>query len=164
MTVEAQIKRKTGLSQYPSSLSDLLLGYYVQNIVVLIMMLQIMGLSIFFVSGSSIDSRASISITLFLAAVAFQFIVSGITPRISHSTYLSEFFFFTYGIIVLEVVESVASGLIFKYGSENSSGIFDWVCLAIFTFLNCLYCFIFVARGLRQGKLAFVEREQQERL
>ena len=112
-----------------------------------------MGLSIFFVDPSSIDSRVSITITLFLAAVAFNFIVADITPKISHSTYLSEFFFFTYAIILMmEVVENVIVSLIQKNAGDNAASIFDWVCLCVFAVFNFGYMMVFVIRGIRKGK------------
>jgi len=136
LIVDFQYKRKT--------------GFYVQNIVILVMMIQIMGWSIFFCPQENVDSRSSITITLFLAAVAFNFIVVGVTPRISHSTYLSRYFFSTYAVIVAEVVESVIASLIQKSNPEAAQ-IFDWVCLAVFIMATVAYSLAFTVAGYKKG-------------
>jgi len=125
-------------------------GFYVQNIVILVMMIQVMGWCIFFCPPANVDSRCGITITLFLAAVAFNFIVVGVTPRISHSTYLSRYFFSTYAIIVAEVVENVIVSIIEK-SSDTAAQIFDWVCLVVFVVLTVAYSIAFIVAGYKKG-------------
>eukprot|EP01114_Cavostelium_apophysatum_P014106 TRINITY_DN3571_c0_g1_i2.p1 TRINITY_DN3571_c0_g1~~TRINITY_DN3571_c0_g1_i2.p1 ORF type:complete len:406 (-),score=69.54 TRINITY_DN3571_c0_g1_i2:43-1260(-) len=137
ITVELQYKRKT--------------GFYIQNVVVLVLMILLMGLSVFFIPSDSLNDRTAISITLFLAAVAFNFVVVGVVPRISHHTYLSSYFFATYGIIVAEVVANVVSFLLWKYYGEHTAQVFDWATLIAFALLSFVCSMIFVIIGIRKG-------------
>lgn len=64
---------------------------------------------------------------------------------------------------MLEVVQNVIasnlylcgsylSALINKYGSANAAGIFDWVCLIVFSLSVFIYSLIFFMIGIRKGK------------
>jgi hypothetical protein len=55
LCLAVQLKRKT--------------GYYLKNIIFLVFMISVMEWGVFFVDTSALDSRLSIGVTLFLAAV-----------------------------------------------------------------------------------------------
>jgi len=125
-------------------------GFYMRNIVLLLMMIQVMGWSIFFVPSSSIDSRVSITITLFLATVAFNFVVVGVIPKISHGTHLATFFGLSYLTQMLETIQSVISGLIqASYGSDTSF-VFDYASLIVFATITSSYTIFYAIFSRRK--------------
>lgn len=52
-----------------SHISSLFKGYYIKNMMSLMFLILLMSWSVFFVPSALVDSRLSISLTLFLAAV-----------------------------------------------------------------------------------------------
>ena len=56
---------------------------------------------------SELPDRTGTSVTLFLAAVAFNFVIGSSLPKISYNTRLDEYLLVSYLLITLSVLENV---------------------------------------------------------
>jgi hypothetical protein len=135
--LEIQLKRKT--------------GYYLKNIIFLVMLISIMEWAVFFLDPLLLDSRLSIGVTLFLAAVAFNFVISEEIPRVSHSTHVSKYFLVTYTSLMLSIVENVIAFILATHVSTESAKIVDWVFLAVYGAVVVTYSIVLVSIGTRKG-------------
>jgi hypothetical protein len=138
LCLAVQLKRKT--------------GYYLKNIIFLVFMISVMEWGVFFVDTSALDSRLSIGVTLFLAAVAFNFVIAEEIPKVSHSTYISRYFFVTYLCIMLSIVENVIASIIATHVGQDEANILDWVFLAANGATTVIFTIVFAVIGTRKGK------------
>jgi hypothetical protein len=136
--LEIQLKRKT--------------GYYLKNIIFLVMLISIMEWAVFFLDPLALDSRLSIGVTLFLAAVAFNFVIAEEIPRVSHSTHVSKYFLVTYTSLMLSIVENVIAFILANNASTDSAKILDWVFLAAYGAVVVTYSVVLVIIGTLKGK------------
>lgn len=83
--------------------------YYVYNIVVPITFLSAIGCQVFFVPAKSIDARLAITLTVFLALVAFQFITTEQLPKSSEMNRVHVFILLTGALFVCVAVECVVA-------------------------------------------------------
>jgi len=109
--------------------------------------LAIMSWAIFIIPPDILNDRLQVSITLFLALVAFNFVISEIIPKISYSTKLSQYFIANYTFLMLNGMESVVSFLIFKYYALSAALYLDWAAIAVFAITSSLYSLVFIYKG-----------------
>lgn len=81
-------------------------GYYFSNIFACVYFLDILFWWTFILDSDALADRLNIIIACFLAMVAFAFVIAETLPKISHSTYLSRFFFYNYIFAALGATES----------------------------------------------------------
>lgn len=109
-----------------------LTSFYTSNIFVVIFLLSIISWSTFLIAPDVLNDRLQISLTVFLALVAVNFVVAESLPRISHHTTLSKFFLFNYVSVAVGAVESGISFLINDIGgSFRAAKIVDWTFMGI---------------------------------
>ena len=82
-------------------------GYYIWKIMSVLVMLVVLSWAVFLIDPADIGNRMAVSITLFLAAVAFAFVTSGLIPRISYLTLLDIYILGCYVLLFLAPVESL---------------------------------------------------------
>jgi len=81
--------------------------YYLTRIVSVIVFLLVMAGGAFFVGPDELANRLGLSITLFLTAVAFHFVVSADLPKIAYATRLDKLLAFMYCLLFATAVEHV---------------------------------------------------------
>jgi hypothetical protein len=125
--------------------------------------------AVFFLDPLALDSRLSIGVTLFLAAVsrasfsvkfhffnskqvAFNFVIAEEIPRVSHSTHVSKYFLVTYTSLMLSIVENVIAFILANNASMDSAKILDWVFLAAYGAVVVTYSVVLVIIGTLKGK------------
>jgi len=86
---------------------DRRVGYYIWKVMSVLVMLVVLSWVIFLIDPADIGNRMAVSITLFLAAVAFAFVTSGLIPRISYLTLLDLYILGCYVLLFLAPVESL---------------------------------------------------------
>lgn len=79
-------------------------GFYLWRVFAIQAAIVVLSWLVFVHEPTDIASRMSFSLTLFLAAVAFSFVITGLIPHISYLTLLDEFMLFGYGLIFLTAV------------------------------------------------------------
>eukprot|EP00029_Vermamoeba_vermiformis_P009253 TRINITY_DN4558_c0_g1_i1.p1 TRINITY_DN4558_c0_g1~~TRINITY_DN4558_c0_g1_i1.p1 ORF type:complete len:223 (-),score=45.66 TRINITY_DN4558_c0_g1_i1:130-798(-) len=136
--LEIQLKRRT--------------GYYLKNIIFLVLLISIMQWAVFFLDPLSLDSRLSIGVTLFLATVAFNFVIAEEIPKVSHSTHVSKYFLVTYTSLMLSIVENVIAFILADNASTEAAKILDWAFLAVYGAVVVTYSIVLVIIGNRKGK------------
>jgi len=93
--------------------------YYFRNIVSTIYCLNILSWGIFQIPAADFGDRLNMFVTLFLALVAFAFIVSENMPKVSHSTPLTNYLTFNYLVVSFSALESWLASVAFKYFPEQ---------------------------------------------
>ncbi len=73
---------------------------------------------VFLMDAGDLGNRSTVSVTLLLATVAFSYVVSGITPRISYLTLLDWFLLGCFALIFLSAAESVLVHSLQRRGKE----------------------------------------------
>jgi hypothetical protein len=86
--------------------------------------------------------------------VAFNFVIAEEIPKVSHSTYISRYFFVTYLCIMLSIVENVIASIIATHVGQNEANILDWVFLAANGATTVIFTIVFAIIGTRKGKKA----------
>jgi hypothetical protein len=93
--------------------------YYLTRIVSVIVFLLVMAGGAFFVSPDEIADRLGLSITLFLTAVAFHFVVSADLPKIAYATRLDKLLAFMYCLLFATAVEHIISNRLTRSYSQS---------------------------------------------
>jgi hypothetical protein len=83
------------------------IGYYVWKVMSVLVMLVILSWIIFLIDPGDIGNRMAVSITLFLAAVAFAFVTGSLIPRVSYLTLLDKYTLGCYVLLFLAPLESL---------------------------------------------------------
>ena len=84
-------------------------SYFAWKVLAIIFLNVVLSWAVFFISPQELGTRLGISITLFLAAVAFSIVVQSLTPRVSYLTLLDYYVLASYAMILLSCAESVAA-------------------------------------------------------
>lgn len=82
-------------------------GFYVWKVIAIEAMIVVLSWVVFLLEAGELGNRLAVSVTLLLATVAFSYVVSGITPRISYLTLLDWFLLGCFALIFLSALESV---------------------------------------------------------
>ncbi len=93
-------------------------GFYVWKVIVIEAMILVLSWVIFLMDAGEIGNRSAVSVTLLLATVAFSYVVSGITPRVSYLTLLDWFLLGCFGLIFLSMLETVVVYLLHRRGTR----------------------------------------------
>jgi len=139
-------------------------GFYVTHVVAMIALLISMGWGIYFCAPDKLDARLGISVTLFLALLALNFVINGQIPKISYGTFLSQYFIVGYATTAIGIFESMASYYVFLFhplcgptytGLCMASLYLDWTVLSVSVIAEVIYTIQFLVRGLqrRPGEL-----------
>jgi hypothetical protein len=142
MTRIHQYRMLVGLVQESETLHDELRiefcvarrsAYYLWKVVFLYLLVICMSASVFMFKPDDSSTRTSISVTLFLTAVAFHFVISSTLPRVAYNTRLDIFIVFMYGGIFIAFLQTVVIFRLFVYGlSEDTLWKIDWISLAVY--------------------------------
>jgi hypothetical protein len=121
--------------------------YYLLNIVVIMDMLSVLGLTVFALPNDDLASRQAHILTLILTAVAFKFVISDSMPKIGYNTLLDDFvlgnFFF---LFMTALLATGANFLIYESGVETVMGISTnraagWSSLILLVVVNAVWFF-----------------------
>lgn len=116
-------------------------GYYLWKVMSVLVMLVVLSWAVFLIDPTDIGNRMAVSITLFLAAVAFAFVTSGLIPRISYLTLLDLYILGCYVLLFLAPVESL---LVYRVRDETRARRIDrmalWCFPAAFLLLHLPFC------------------------
>ena len=103
---------------------------------------------------------AQISITLFLAQVAFNFVIAEQLPKISYGTYLTMYFIICYALLGVGAIENVITYLVNRYHPDCAKGDAQEACdlalridfgaLGIVASLHVLLTLAYMYLGLRR--------------
>jgi uncharacterized membrane protein YhaH (DUF805 family) len=104
-------------------------GYYIWKVMSVLVMLVVLSWAVFLIDPADIGNRMAVSITLFLAAVAFAFVTSGLIPRISYLTLLDLYILGCYVLLFLAPAESL---LVYRLRDESRARKIDRLALACF--------------------------------
>jgi hypothetical protein len=83
-------------------------GFYFWRVFAIQAVIVILSWLVFVHEPADLGSRMSFSLTLFLAAVAFSFVITGLIPHISYLTFLDAFMLVSYGLIFLTAIVNAA--------------------------------------------------------
>lgn len=101
----------------------------------------------FFFDVEDFGDRISYIITLFLALVAFNFVISTSLPKVPYATRISKYLFFTYGMVVLVLIQAVVEHMVEQFWTDASlnglAKVFDWIVLVIFVIVFSCYNFYY---------------------
>lgn len=120
-------------------------GFYLNNIISMGALIAFIGVAVLFEDPVNISNRLELAFTLFLAAVAFNFVIAEYLPKVSYSNYMTEFFMTIYVLMGIEVVETVAANLIVRFKGDGDTKkapfalTLDWITIGVLLGLQLLY-------------------------
>jgi len=129
-------------------------GYYLRQVISMVALIVAMSWSIFFMPGEGLPERTGITVTLFLAAIAFNFVVGGSLPRISYNTKLDTYLIVSYLIIAVTLLQNVIAYWIDKHLGEGYSFVFDLLSLLAFSSFFSYFSYTFLSRAAAHQKRA----------
>lgn len=91
----------------------------------------------FLIPAEMLDARLAIALTIFLALVAFQFVVTDALPKSAKQTHVDQFFVASYSFSSFVVMASIAL-FVLPYETSILQTI-DWFLLGIYLFFNLLF-------------------------
>jgi hypothetical protein len=87
-------------------------SFYIQNIVLMMFSLDLLGLSAFAVEIADVGTRVNILLTLILTTVAFKFVLSGSLPKVSYNTAIDYYIIMAYSSLAMMTVLLVIASII----------------------------------------------------
>ena len=114
-------------------------GFYVYKVLMINVIMTVWSWCVFWLPPEDISARMDISLTLFLASVAFLFVVSDKLPKVDFLTSLDKIILFSFGLLFLSALESFVA---FVSPSDTANDI-DWYCRFVFPAV-----FVFVGSSL----------------
>ena len=81
--------------------------FFLAKIIMVVYVLLLMELATFYMAEDDIGTRSSVSLTLFLTAVAFQFATTADLPKLPYLTYLDKLMCFMYLMLFAAYVENI---------------------------------------------------------
>jgi hypothetical protein len=97
--------------------------YYFQKVLVVLWFIVAMSWSVFYIDVDDISGRLGITVTLFLAAVAFNFVIGSALPKVPYNTLLDQNLLVSYSYIAATVIENIAAYQIFRAGEVDVDAI-----------------------------------------
>jgi len=79
-------------------------GYYLTKMLSILALIIACSWIVFWLGVDDLAGRTNISVTLFLAAITFTFVVGSMLPKISYHTYLDQYLIASYIFIVLSIL------------------------------------------------------------
>lgn len=107
-------------------------GFYVWKVIAIEAIIVVLSWLVFLMDAGEIGNRSAVSVTLLLATVAFSYVVSGITPRISYLTLLDWFLLGCFSLISLSALETGAVYLLQRRGKDAVTARIDRWSLVVF--------------------------------
>jgi glycine receptor alpha-3 len=101
-------------------------GFYVWKVIAIEVMIVMLSWAVFLLDSGELGNRLAVSVTLLLATVAFSYVISGITPRISYLTLLDWFLLGCFALIFLSAVESVVVYFLRRRGKGAATQVDRW--------------------------------------
>ena len=101
---------------------------------------------VFLLDHHDVSTRTSISLTLFLAAIAFQYTVAGYLPTLEYNSIMDHILLFTDVMIMLAFVESI---LVSMCKDNSTSEAWDVASMCIYSILVLVTFGVFVIYGQR---------------
>jgi hypothetical protein len=95
-------------------------GFYVWKVIAVEAMIVVLSWLVFLMDAGEIGNRSAVAVTLLLATVAFSYVVSGITPRISYLTLLDWFLLGCFVLIFLSALETALVYLLQRRGTSSA--------------------------------------------
>ena len=95
-------------------------GYYISKLMSVLLLIVIMCWIVFLIPAEYLSDRMSIVVTLFLSAVAFNFVGSSSIPKVSYLTQFDKYMIACYVMIVATVIENLVSYLYYTYAGSES--------------------------------------------
>jgi len=122
-------------------------SYYRNKIMGLLTILVMMSWAVFFLGAANLNDRLSVLFTLFLASVAFHFVVLQSIPKTSYETLMDRFISTTYAFIFLPTLESVIVSII-QNTNPNTAAVIDWITLVglAISYFVCLTIFLLIGK------------------
>lgn len=122
-------------------------GYYLMKVMVLLLLLVMQSWVVFVFNVEDLEGRAVTTVTLFLAAVAFNFIISATLPKVSYMTKMDIYLLVSYAFIFASMVQSAVVYTIEKYLEKHDVAFHmdRWSLVAfpaaflLYTMFFCLY-------------------------
>lgn len=106
-------------------------GYYIRNIVSIVVMVSAFALLSFAIEITDIADRINTIITLLLTTVAFKFVIGDTLPRVNYNTKLDEFMFLNMFFLFFVGAMSVAGCLAFEWYDVKINRLLFWVSLGV---------------------------------
>lgn len=117
-------------------------GYYIANLVLPMFLIVAICFASFAIPREDIADRLSVSVTMFLAAVAYQYVVSSMLPPTSTVSVLSAYVMTSFTVIGLIVIDNAVAGLL----GEVAGPRFDLIaCIVLATIWVGVNMFLTVA-------------------
>lgn len=111
--------------------------YYFSKILSVALLSNLLCGLTFLIPAEMIDARLAIALTLFLALVAFQFVVTDALPKSAQQTHVDRFFVASYSFSSFVVMASIVL-YILPYEPKVIQSI-DWVLLGIYLLFNLFF-------------------------
>lgn len=96
-------------------------GYYVWNVFMPLGFITFLAWAVFFINPEDVATRAGVSITALLTAIAFSLVISGTRPRVSYLTFMDAIFLNAYFMIFITAVAAVYGHFLIRASGSNQS-------------------------------------------
>jgi hypothetical protein len=110
-------------------------NYYLQNIVLIMFLLSLLGPLAFVLDVDAVGDRLSTILTLLLTAVAFKYVISSALPKVPYNTLMDYFILLsTVSLVLTAFLCAVPKLLIPRYGATTAdtvNKVLGYLCLAI---------------------------------
>jgi len=95
-------------------------GYYLQNVIAVMLMLTCLSLIVFVFPNDDISGRISVILTLILTFIAFKYSIMASIPKVSYSTILDFYMLSGLAILVITIIFAIIPNF-FVYIHHNSN-------------------------------------------
>jgi len=120
------------------------LSYYFSKIYLTLILTTVLAWSVFFIPSTDLSGRTSILVTLFLAAVALNFVAGSTLPKVSYSTQMDYYIVINYMFLFLIEIECIVA---YQWQELNLDVILGSSIAALYVIYNCVY---FLANIIRR--------------
>jgi len=89
-------------------------SYYLTKVLLILVLIVSASWIVFFLNPEDLAGRTGISVTLFLAAITFSFVIGSSLPKISYHTFIDQYLFVNYLYIVASMIFNLVIAETFK--------------------------------------------------
>lgn len=100
-------------------------GYYVLRVILPLALIIAVSWSVFWLESGSISDQLSVSFTVLLTIVAFNFLVADKLPPIAYTTFLDAIILLSYVFLALSIVQNLTQASLFTSGKKEASRMVD---------------------------------------
>jgi len=128
-------------------------AYFLTKVVYVVMTLMVMESATFLMEPSFAD-RSTVTLTLFLTAIAFQYAVAGLVPQLSYNTDLDSLVIFMYMLLFVSYAENVFVSTVVE-GRPSLLGIpiSEYFLFTVYLLTITLYCGHFLISGFKHAAM-----------